>query len=79
MKNIIICSKENPIRILNGKTRNDILKTYIIRNQVEEIINPVCLKIDQTVILLFNYNLIDKIFQQKRLNYLNKKHLKFFN
>jgi len=49
MKCIVICSKGNPIRILNGKKSNDILKTYIIRNQVEEIINPICLKINQTV------------------------------
>ncbi len=54
LKNIIICSKDNPIRIININGKKNIVKTYVIRNQVEEIVNPVCLKINQFVIKLMN-------------------------
>ena len=68
LKYIFICSKDNPIRILDGNNKGKILKNYVIRNQVEEIINPVCLKLNEAVnkfYLYINYHRISIFFVEE--------------
>jgi hypothetical protein len=47
LKLFFICSKDNPVRILdkNGKSS----QTYLIKNHLDEVINPTSIKIDQFV------------------------------
>ena len=47
MKKIFVCSKDNPIHIFDFQGK--ILRTFKLTNHVEELINPICMKIDEYV------------------------------
>jgi hypothetical protein len=47
MKRIFVCSKDNPIHVFDFN--GNVVKTFKLTNHLEELINPICLKIDEYV------------------------------
>jgi WD40 repeat protein len=45
MKLVYTCSKDNPVRVYNST--GDIIDSYIFKNHLEEITNPISLRVDE--------------------------------
>ncbi len=51
LKLFFTCSKDNPVRIYNREGK--LFDTYIVKNHLVELINPISLKIDQYVCFIY--------------------------
>ncbi len=51
LKLFYLCSKSNPIRVINGEGK--VACSYILKNHLEELINPVSIKVDNYAMNLY--------------------------